>query len=264
MNILIATPAYGGVVTTAYFSSMMQFLRTFEQKHPQVGLASELLDHSLLAMARNYFISRLLNDSSLTHVLFIDADMGFGAQLIEDMIAFDKPVAGCLYPKRAIDLQNLYYARDSIPDFNTALCVAMDYAGADRLVMDVTHEEDGKNNRSLTLDRGFVRSSVAGTGIMLIKKEAALRLKEAYPQLYREDDIPEYRKMGLTEGGVLQVFSDLANEHGVYVGEDYAFCKRWVEGCGGEIWLNTAHAIAHVGNMTYYGHYLQKAQAGFF
>jgi hypothetical protein len=57
--------------------------------------------------ARNYLLTLWYNKTDASHLLFVDADMGFGPQLIFDMVALDKPITGVIYPKRQIDLQRL-------------------------------------------------------------------------------------------------------------------------------------------------------------
>ena len=51
-----------------------------------------------------------------SHLLFLDADMGFDPQLIVDMIAFDQPLTGAAYPKREIDRDRLLkLASEGVP-----------------------------------------------------------------------------------------------------------------------------------------------------
>jgi hypothetical protein len=46
-----------------------------------------------------------------------------------------------------------------------------------------------------------------------------------------------------------------ANNDGGALSEDLSFCKRWVAGCGGEIWADTESTISHHGSWTYTGRY---------
>jgi hypothetical protein len=70
-----------------------------------------------------------------------------------------------------------------------------------------------------------------------------------------------YGRFGLT-GGVLQCFQPMQDENGVYDGEDTAFCRRWVHGCGGEIWAVVTETITHVGQEKFVGNFLTKLQYG--
>ena len=75
MKILIGTPTYGESVTTTYFDSVMWMLQHFQAKHPHIRFEHRFQPCGMLAMVRNYFASRVLNDESFTHLLFIDSDM---------------------------------------------------------------------------------------------------------------------------------------------------------------------------------------------
>ena len=96
---------------------------------------------------------------------------------------------------------------------------------------------------------------------MLIKREVFERIKDRYPELWCERIDDTYAKFGLTEG-VLQCFEPMPDEHGLYCGEDTAFCRRWVEGCGGEIWSVVTETIVHVGTEKFVGNFLTKLQHG--
>ena len=62
---------------------------------------------------------------------------------------------------------------------------------------------------------------------------------------------------------VVDVQNDFADPKGsLYVGEDMAFCLRWVEGCGGEIWSVVTETILHVGTDRFVGRFLTKLEHG--
>ena len=65
------------------------------------------------------------------------------------------------------------------------------------------------------------------------------------------------RDLGL-EGGLLQCFQPVQDANGLYVGEDIAFCQRWVEGCGGTLWASIDEPIIHIGQENFVGQYLHK------
>ena len=53
---------------------------------------------------------------SYTHLLFIDSDMGYAPTLIDKMINFDKPLTGCVYPKRGFDYSLFHTVSREISD----------------------------------------------------------------------------------------------------------------------------------------------------
>jgi hypothetical protein len=264
MKILIGTPAYGETVTTTYFDALMWLLQHFQVNHPHIRFEHNFQSYAMLAMVRNYFGSRVLNDESFTHLLFIDSDMGFGPTLIEHMLAADKPVVGCICPHRLFDFAAFYALHDKVKDPVVARLVAQEYVGGGAAI-DFSDSKTTVGDRTVTdqifVEGACVRAKRAGTGIMLIKREVFAAIKARYPELWIEQGGDFYRKIGL-EGGVLQCFDSIPDENGVYVGEDLAFCRRWTEGCGGEIWSVMTETILHVGTLKYIGNYLTKLRHG--
>jgi hypothetical protein len=179
-------------------------------------------------------------------LLFLDADMGFAADLIERIIDFDKPMVGCLYPNRQRKLARLMDAARGGAEPASALDAANTYVGVPLI-------EDG---RAETLGP-FIRAREIGTGIMLVKREVLEKLVAAYPEL-RTDD-PVYRGLGM--GPISQLFDSFQGPSGMFLGEDVAFCRRWTERCGGEIWACYDAEIAHVGRDVVRGNYANRLPA---
>ena len=79
----------------------------------------------------------------------------------------------------------------------------------------------------------------AGTGFMLIKREVFEKIEEATPHLAHEEI-----------DGPTHAFFDTSIEEGVYLSEDYFFCKRWSE-IGGDIWMDPTVKLKHHGTCAY-------------
>jgi hypothetical protein len=263
MKILIATPAYGGEVTTTYCDTLIWLLDHFREKHPHIRFQHKFLSLSVLPFMRNLYASLVLQDKSFTHLLFVDADMGFAPSLIEHMIAADKPVVGSMAPHRKLDLAKFYSLKDKIADPTIARLVAMDYVNAGSIDFAGGPAKPGDNRsfEDLVVDGPCIRVRKTGAGVLLIQRGVFERLRERYPELWCTQIEDTYANFGLTEG-VLQCFEPMPNEHGLYGGEDAAFCRRWVEGCGGEIWSVVTETIVHVGTEKYVGNFLTKLQHG--
>jgi hypothetical protein len=256
MKILIGTPAYGETVTTTYCETLFWLFDHFRKTHPNVHLDHKFASLALLSHMRNYFASRVLNDESYTHLLFIDADMGFAPSLIEHMIALDKPVVSCIYPKRALDLSRLSEIMKQVENPQVARLVAQDYVGAGNAL-----DFDGEQSiDKLVIEGPAVRVRHAGTGVMLIQRRVFEEIRKTYPELW-VDRPGAYARLG-HKAGVLQCFESLVNQDGFYVGEDVSFCHRWREGCGGEIWSIVTETIVHKGADVFVGRYLTKLEHG--
>src|SRR5262245_56036156 len=103
MKILLATPAHGGQVCVGYHESIVNTLMFFKTEYPGIVFEPKIISVALLPVARDILASIVLNDPSYTHLLFIDADMGFKPELIAKLIAFQEDVAGVIAPKRKFD-----------------------------------------------------------------------------------------------------------------------------------------------------------------
>lgn len=263
MKIMIATPAYGGEVTTTYCDALLWLLDHFRENHPQIRLQHKFLSLSVLPFMRNLFASLVMQDESYTHLLFIDADMGFAPSLIEQMIAADKPVVGSMAPHRKFDYAKFYELHGQIPDPTIARLVAMDYvnAGSIDFASGAARPGEVRSTDDIVTHGACIRVRKTGAGVLLIKREVFEALKNRYPELWCEAIADTYGNFGLTRG-VLQCFEPMPNEHGLYGGEDAAFCRRWIEGCGGEIWSVVTETIVHVGTEKYVGNFLTKLQHG--
>jgi hypothetical protein len=258
MKILLGTPVHGGMVCLGYHETILRTLAFFAKEYPGIGFETRSIVSSVLPFARNILASMTLNDTSFSHLLFVDSDMGFSPALIAKMIALQKPVVGCICPKKSFNYEWFHASAATHDDPMIARLLANDYIGGQGAVIAQT----GPNGeRSARLVDGFVRVQYAGTGILLVHRDVLAAIKARFPELWVENPGEKYRSFGL-EGGVLQCFDSMQGPDGLFPGEDIAFCRRWVEGCGGEIWASVDEAIVHIGQENFVGQYLLKLQRG--
>jgi hypothetical protein len=202
-----------------------------------------------VAHARNLFATRILLDQSFSHLLFVDADMGFRPELIEKMIDWNKPVVGAFYPYRDLQDEAFHNQSRRINDPSRARSAAQKFVGEE-----VVFDEGTGPHR---IQRGFMKVTAAGTGIMLIQRNVVETMRDRYPELW----LPDWK--GEHHTGLFQCFTPVRDKSGCYVGEDISFCRRWVEGCGGEIWSCASEPIVHVGRKFYQGRFVDRLEAKF-
>ena len=242
MKILIGTPAYGYQVTAEYHASVFRLALDFARRRPEVTLESRTVGLSLLSMNRNILANMVLQDESYSHLLFIDADMGFAPDVVERMLDFGEPVVGCLYPSRKRKLDAVVEAARNGGGREQALDAGLSFIGTPELA----------GGRPIV--RGdFLRVAEAGTGLMLIRREVFEQMRRDCPELWSDDPLGQYRGAGLQ--GVLQLFEPYQMPSGLYYGEDVAFCRRWIERSGGEVWACWNAEITHVGREQFVGSY---------
>jgi len=88
------------------------------------------------------------------------------------------------------------------------------------------------------------------TGFMLIKKHVIEKMVENYPEL-------EYKPFKNDQYGTgikYYAFFDtmIHPKTGIYLSEDYAFCKRWID-IGGKVHARVDIDLSHVGKHYYKG-----------
>lgn len=89
MSPLICTPAYGGQVTTEYMGSVMRL-----QRLAPVELYFRFDSH--IDRARNDCVAHFLNNTACSHLVFVDADIGFEPVAFSRLFAHD--ICGGVYP----------------------------------------------------------------------------------------------------------------------------------------------------------------------
>ncbi|HET7847983.1 MAG TPA: hypothetical protein VFL51_02875 [Pseudolabrys sp.] len=231
INITVATPAFGEMFYTPYVQSVLRLQRALHQRSFTMSHASASYAH--INEARNYLLTRWYDKSDASHLLFVDADMGFEPQLILDMLAFDKPVIGVVYTKRQIDLKRLAEAAAKGERPERAIARAHDF---------IVRPLRGRAPRRI---KGFQEVAGCGTGIMLIKREAIATMLKTLPEI---SEPTAGRASPLTAGleRMIRVFDNLA-VNGALLVNDFAFCHRWQALCKGELWARVDQQVTHIG-----------------
>jgi hypothetical protein len=227
-------------MTHVYVNSLLRLMSAAGRLGFNVGLFTAAHD-SLITRSRNTLVKMFLDATAATHLLFVDADIGFEPDAVHRMLALDEDVVAGMYPVKVVDWSRMsavvrpgmseQMLRESGMHFVGVPCM-----GGER-------EERGS----------FVTGEYAGTGFMLIKRSAIKRLIGAYPETrYRAmQTYPAHREEGAP-------FHDLfacviEPETGVYLSEDFSFCRRF-RAIGGKVWLDTDSRLRHVGSMEFQGH----------
>jgi hypothetical protein len=193
-----------------------------------------LARESLITRGRNALVAKFLAHPEATHLLFVDADIGFLPVHVERLLARGVAVAACAYPLKQMEWDAAAVARAR--EGESVITAPLRYVG--------------KSLEGERLEGDFVRAEYAGTGFMLIERQVFARLAAFYPHL----EYAAAHDGSAPQSGTLHAFFDCeidpVTRH--YLSEDYAFCRRW-RAIGGEIWLDTQAALTHTGVHEYAG-----------
>lgn len=230
MKLIIATPCYGGMLTIQYFASMLRLgWMAQERKLPlQVMPAG---NESLITRARNVLVHQFLKETDATHLMFIDADIGFKPDDVFAMLQTNHDVVAGAYPKKGIEWERVREA---------AIRQEKDLApfGGDLAVNFI--------GPTATVERDCIEVLDAPTGFMMIKREVILKLIEAYPETLYQSDHPQ-----TYEEPIHALFDCIIDQHR-YLSEDYTFCRRWQK-IGGKVHLYVPAELTHTGTFTFTG-----------
>jgi hypothetical protein len=191
---------------------------------------------ALITRARASLISQFLDDPTATHLLFVDADIGFEPDQVLRLLECGAEMCAAVYPIKRIDWDKVKSTIETARPKPAA--AALHYV----------FEVDDPN--AVIEKTGFVRVRYAGTGFLMIRRETLERMCTRYPQLqYKRDHSID---AATASDNRFALFECMIAEDGTYLSEDFAFCKRWTD-IGGEIWADLKSTLAHVGPMTFYG-----------
>ena len=240
-HIVIATPCFGGLVTQTYMLSIMRL-----QKHAEArGFATELLllgGDSLISRARAVLVAHFLANPAATHLLFVDADIGFEPDQFMRLYEAGRDFAAAFYPLKGTDWAQVPTRAVAGEPLDRA---GLSYVG---------HLCTGT---ALEVEDGFATAEYAGTGFQLIRRSVFDRMVAAYPET-------KFRAVHASTNEqppadtLYALFDSLIDPAtGTYLSEDYALCRRW-RALGGTIWLDLESRLTHTGSATFAGDCSQR------
>jgi hypothetical protein len=235
--LVIGTPCYGRQVTDLYTASLLKLLLACQRRDIRLQVQMTGSD-ALITRARQNVVAQFLAIEPATHLLFIDADIGFEPEQVFRLIDFDAAMTAAVYPIKRIDWDKVAAAAQAgrTPLSSAALSYMVEFEGG----------------QQIEVRNGFARVSYAGTGFLMIRREALLSMIGRYPELrYAHDHKPNDKLSGSPWRSAL--FNCMIDEKtGTYLSEDFSFCRRWTA-MGGEIWADLESRLTHVGTVDFTG-----------
>tara|TARA_Y100000593_G_scaffold83824_1_gene158343 strand:+ start:37265 stop:38167 length:903 start_codon:yes stop_codon:yes gene_type:complete len=246
-KVYFATPCYGG--NMSYLTALGYM--TAQQKFYQLGIPWEiqlLSNESLVTRARNQLAMHFIQ-SDCTHLMFVDADIGFDGEPILHMLNSGKDVIGCVYPKKEINWDFIYQNRNNVKNPKGL----QDYSAAYASNFELDH-------RGRPIVEGpFLRTKDLATGFMLISRKVFLKMMEKWPEKYYKPDynITHYKDPAADHYAFFDCIIDPESKR--YLSEDYYFTRKWKE-LGGELWVFPHYDLTHVGTWQFKGSLVRKGE----
>jgi len=251
MKIVIATPAYGGMVTSAYATSLINTLFVLQSKNISC-YPMFINNESLITRARNNIVAKMLADKTTTHLLFIDADIAWDPIEVLRLIESDKDVIGGIYPLKTYKFENItniqeINARHELPHNKHIPMPTFLKQNLLKYNLNFRYNNFAIENNCCVVEH-------VATGFMLIKREVLEKMIVAHPELKFADDMgilsPEEDKYAYT-------LFDCAIVNTHYYSEDWLFCHRW-KLLGGNVYANVLISLTHIGTHMFEGRLLSS------
>ena len=209
----ICMPCYGGMLTEQTFMSYIRWANTCRQ----LGLdwtIETMTNESLISRARNTLTAKFLATPNSTHLMFVDADIGWEPWHLLVLLNHRKDVIGGLYPMKSLPVK---WCVNGIPG-----------------------KEEGEN--------GLVEVTKTGTGFLLIRREVFDKLNSHPAVRPFNNDIG----MDASLNQHMKTYFDTAVREGRYYSEDWTFCENWRD-LGGEVYIDKRVLLRHVGTYVFDG-----------
>jgi len=206
----ICMPCYGGMLTESCFMSYIKWANTCRQLGIDWTMET-MTNESLISRARNTLTAKFLHNKDSTHLMFIDADIGWEPWHLLVMLNAQKDVIGGLYPMKSLPVK---------------WCVN----GFDGAAQEGDLQEVSKT----------------GTGFMLIKRDVFEKLNAHPATKPFINDIglpPELNPF-------MKTYFDTAVRENRYYSEDWTFCENWRD-LGGQVWVDKRVLLKHTGTYVF-------------
>ena len=254
-KIFVATPMYGGMAGGQYTKSSVD-LGIMATRYGMDVSFHYLYNESLITRARNYCADEFLR-SNCTHLMFIDADIGFDPNDVLALAAIadpesDKDIVCGTYPKKTISWEKIKAAVDKgFADQNPQVL--------ENFVGDyVFNPVQGGQDMRVDIPQEVLEG---GTGFMMIQRRVFEQFDKAYPQQrYKPDHVRTKNFDGSRE--IMAYFDCVIDpETKRYLSEDYMFCQ-WARAAGSKIWMCPWMRLQHAGTYIFGGSLVDLAMAG--
>ena len=247
-NVLFAIPCYDRQISEPTMMSLIKTVMYFRDHGIKFAIAT--ITDSLINRARNNMAAKFLAQNQLTHMMFIDADIGFEPEDVIKLLWHDQEIITGAYPIKSINWESV---KENV---NNGIEPKNLLENSVRFVVNpIRKKEDNK----LSIINGALEIFDAGTGFMLIKREAFTKLIEKYPHLKYSDDTGS---LGEEEKKLTYAFfNSYIDPHlNRFLSEDYGFCRYWQD-IGGKVWVDPTIKLSHLGRIEFEGTmitYLEK------
>ena len=197
----------------------------------------------LITRTRNMFGSLMVKSDEYTHLLMVDADIGFDPLVVERLVRSGHDLVGACVPLREVKWKMVEAAIKEVPDLLPEELQATSH----KYAVSFIHERP--EGEQVTPVFGFLPVRFIGSAMLLATRQVFLQLSQS--------DLVTHYEIGTEgpdgKGGGWTFFDPLVDPRNkLYLSEDYAFCFRW-RALGGTVWADLRSRNTHSGLVTVAG-----------
>ena len=196
-KVYILTPCYNGTVYVNYMQCLVNTLKTFLDIGIPLSVEFCKCD-SLVPRARNNLIAKAMSDPTMTHAMFIDADISWEPLDIIKLIISDKPLIGGIYPLKQYQWNRLL--KDPQNPYNTNIVQTMLLKKNGSQLASIISDETAVQCNMVKYNVNYIDSMLKieynmaqvkhiATGFMMIQRNLLERLMVAHPATKYVDDV---------------------------------------------------------------------------
>ena len=231
LSLMVGTPMYGGKAEAVYIETVLHIKHWCMKNNVDLEFCF-IIDQSSISHARDNIAAEFLA-SDCTHLLFLDADVGFNVvPSLKQMLDADLEFVVGSYPKKSID-------------WDRVVEMARSGLSAEEIARKASTQLINPQVPQFDYNQ-IVEIAQAPTGLMLLKREVFTKIRAAYGdkgRAYSSFGKPKYNYFGTA----------VVPSKDSYVSEDTYFCLHYTA-TGGKIyfmpWIQAVHE----------GHYRFKSE----
>lgn len=227
IHLLIATPSHDGKYESCYMDSLVETEKLIKEYGGQVGHI-KINYCADIYYARARLAGAFYRAEKTTHMIMIDADMGWNAHDIVRMLLLRSDLIGAAGPRKQYPLNAIR---------NYAFALRDDYGN----YMPFYH----------TLETNVGEVSEVGGAFLMISRACIEKMVNAHPELEFETD-ENTTDYALFEPIIINKGKEYTRRR---LSEDYAFCYRWRQ-LGGKVEVLLDVKLKHVGGHCFEGQLL--------
>lgn len=242
-SILLMAPIYGGQSFATFDSSVSKLQKLAKDLNFDLDVHF-IMNESLVQRGRNTLCHEFMA-SDYTHLLFVDADIGFSPEDVFRMLCWEKDIIGGVYNKKCINWNKVWNAVKNGVRADQLQFYCGDFATnpIERKTMSFNKWEP-------------IKVKHIATGFMLISRKCFESFQEKYPEWHYRNNHFHKGRFQTDDCARLWAYFDTGIEFWepekdrTYLSEDYWFCDR-MQKIGFDIWMCPWIYLTHIGTYVY-------------